>query len=260
MQDKQKPQIDYKKLTPEQRDKLENYQQAQDQLQVLQDIALMSQEMISLMDDQKKDGGDSSKNMGALLMDMRDSLTTLNEKKAPEPPDYAKPVVAAVRDLEKALSASIKAIDVKPQIDAPQVNISPPSVDLKGVEKAVSGLSKSFQDAVNLIKIPEPEKTDFQPLLDAWEGISEQLLSLENTTRMKPLPGSIRVSNLSDIRTEFVAGVDYDYLVATNTNTDEDTLIKKLGGATGTTVETLVITYATGADKVSDSISTLEWD
>lgn len=185
------PKINKATLTPEQRDKLEQYQQAETQLQTLEDIAKMTQEIINIVDD----SGNVDK-LGTLLIDIRETLGGLRDKEAPETPDYAKPVVDAVSKLEKALSASIKGIDVKPQIkvDAPAVNVNPPSVDLKGVEKAVSGLSKSFKDAIK--DIPQVPKTDFKPLLSAWEGISAQLTSLENTTRMKPqAPTTLKVTN-----------------------------------------------------------------
>ena len=54
-------------------------------------------------------------------------------------------------------------------------------------------------------------------------------------------------------------GVDYDYLSITNSNTDEDTLVYKLGGSGGTVIQTLVIAYASGAEKLSDSFSNLTW-
>lgn len=193
--DNKKLQIDQTKLTPDQRTQLENYQNTQTQLQTLKDIADMTQEMLGVLDSQKQGDETNDKQMGALLMDMRDSLTVLKDKKTPETPDYAKPVVDAVKGLETALSASIKAIDVKPNVTLPAPNIPPPVVDLKGVEKAVSNLSKSFQDAIKLINIPEAPEPDFQPLLDAWSGISEQLVSIENATRMKPLPGTMKVTN-----------------------------------------------------------------
>lgn len=191
-----KPQIDFKKLTSDQHYQLEQYRHTQDQLQVLQDIAMMNQELINVLDDQKKEESEQNTNMGALLMDMRDSLTALREKDAPESPDYAKPVVEAVGKLQKALDASIKSIDVKPVIDAPQVNVSPPSVDLRGVEKAVSNLSKSFQDAVKLIPKVEIPETDNSELLKAWGKISKQLESIDTATRMKPqAPNTIKVTN-----------------------------------------------------------------
>lgn len=65
---------------------------------------------------------------------------------------------------------------------------------------------------------------------------------------------------MSHLSSGLVAGTDFDYMSVTNSSTDEDTLVKKLGGSGGTTVETLVITYATGADKISDSFSVLEWN
>jgi hypothetical protein len=178
-------------LTPEQRDKLEQFQQAETQLQTLEDIAKMTQEIINIVDDNGVD------KLGTLLIDIRETLGGLKDKEAPETPDYAKPVVEAVSKLEKALSASIKGIDVKPQVkvDAPAVNVSPPSVDLKGVEKAVSGLSKSFKDAIK--DMPTTPETDFAPLLEAWAGISEQLASIDTATRIKPqAPTTIKVTNL----------------------------------------------------------------
>lgn len=186
---------DLTKLTPEQRDKLEVYQQREDQLQALEDIAKMTQEVVNILDDQKKNK--SVDNLGVLLTDIRESLSALKDKEAPETPDYAKPVVEAVSKLEKALSASIKGINFKPQIkvDAPAVNVSPPGVDLKGVERAVSGLSKSFQDAIKQIPKTEIPEQDYSPLLEAWKGISEQLASIDIATRMKPVPGSMKVTN-----------------------------------------------------------------
>ncbi len=191
-----KPKLNPKLLTPEQRDKLEQYELTQTQLRTLQDIADMTQELLNVMDAQRKEGGDGQQNMGALLMDMRDSLVSLKDKELPEVPDYAQPVVEAVSKLEKALTASIKAIDVKPVIDAPQVNVSPPHVDLKGVEKAISEMPKAFEDAIKQIDIPEVPETDFQPLLDSWDKISDQLESIDIATRMKPqFPTTLKVMN-----------------------------------------------------------------
>lgn len=194
------PKLNQAKLTPEQRDKLDLWQQGQDQTQALQDIADITQEVLNVLDKQQSD--ESIANLGALLVDIRESLSTLKDKEALTIPDYAKPVVDAVSKLEQGLSASIKAIDIKPNVvvDAPQVNVDAPSVnvDLKGVEKLLkTEVPKAFADAIQLI--PQPEREDNQPLLDAWQGISEQLLSIETATRMKPLPGSMTISNLSEV-------------------------------------------------------------
>lgn len=184
------PKINKATLTPEQRDKLEKYQQAETQLQTLEDIAKMTQEIINIVDD----SGNVDK-IGTLLIDIRETLGGLRDKEAPETPDYAKPVVDAVSKLEKALSASIKGIDVKPQIkvDAPAVNVSPPSVDLKGVEKAVDKLSGSFKDAIKLIKIPE---NDDSALTEIMSNVLDQLSSIDKGVRTKPqAPNTIKVTN-----------------------------------------------------------------
>lgn len=47
--------IDEKKLTPEQRDRLDNYHNTQIQLRTLQDLASMVQEVVGLLDDLTKD-------------------------------------------------------------------------------------------------------------------------------------------------------------------------------------------------------------
>lgn len=184
------PKINKATLTPEQRDKLEKYQQAETQLQTLEDIAKMTQEIINIVDD----SGNVDK-IGTLLIDIRETLGGLRDKEAPETPDYAKPVVDAVSKLEKALSASIKGIDIKPQIkvDAPAVNVSPPSVDLKGVEKAVDKLSGSFKDAIKLIKIPE---NDDSALTEIMSNVLDQLSSIDKGVRTKPqAPNTIKVTN-----------------------------------------------------------------
>lgn len=246
------PKINKATLTPEQRDKLEKYQQAETQLQTLEDIAKMTQEIINIVDD----SGNVDK-IGTLLIDIRETLGGLRDKEAPETPDYAKPVVDAVSKLEKALSASIKGIDVKPQIkvDAPAVNVSPPSVDLKGVEKAVSGLSKSFKDAIK--DIPQVPKTDFKPLLSAWEGISQQLTSLENTTRMKPqAPTTLKVTNPdgTNVGGGKLVTVPFDYVGVAYPNSTTETYTYKTGGSGGTTVATVTVVYT---DATKANISTI---
>ena len=219
---------DPKKLTPEQRDQLEAYQSTKKQLQLLEDIADISQEMLNVLDAQDKTNEKVSNGTGALLVDMREALNALKNRKDPEAPDYAKPVVEAVKQLEK----SLKTLDLKPNItvDTPQVNVSPPSVDLKGVEKAVAAIPKAFAEAIKQMPTVEIPEVDNGPLLEAWEGISEQLVSLENATRMKPLPGSMTVSNLEEIITQTDALTD-DELRATPvevTDTDVVTAIENI--------------------------------
>lgn len=237
MNEENKHKLDMKNLTPDQRDKLDAWHQGQNQLKALRDIADMTQEMIGLFDKQHETGEKSTTDMGALLVDMRDSLTSLKDKKSPELPDYAKPVVEAVSKLEKSLSASIKGLDLKPNIsvDAPQVNVESSPIDLKGIEKLLkTDIPKAFQEAVK--SMPKPDKPDHSPLLKAWEGISEQLVSIENATRMKPLPGSMIVSNTSSnpvpITGSITATVDTSGLATSTIQTDgtQKTQIVDAGG------------------------------
>lgn len=242
------------KLTSEQRDKLDKWNQNKQMITHLSDVADMTQEMVSLLEKESKNGEKSTKEMGALLADMRNSLSELKDKEAPESPDTAKPVVDALNKLEKALTGSIKAIDVKPnvKVDAPQVNVDTPtiSVDLKGVEKILkSDIPKAFQDSIS--KIPKPDKFDSKPLLDAWKGISSQLESIETATRLKPQPGSTTISNLP-----FTPGVDANYLDVQQTSSTVETYLFKLGGSTGAVARTIVVTYT---DSTKENIDTVSW-
>lgn len=187
--------LDQTKLTPEQRDKLDAYYQTQNQLKTLQDIADMTHELVNLAADTKKNTG-KLEALGAVLTDAREQLVSLNKKEAPEAPDYAKPIVAAIYKLESSLPKLIKTPEVK--VDAPNVQVAAP--DLTEFNRLLrTEIPSAFQKAIKSIPKVELSQPDNGPLLKAWEGISEQLVSIENATRMKPLPGSIKVSNLSEI-------------------------------------------------------------
>lgn len=245
------PEINRAKLTEEQRAKLEQYQQAETQLQTLEDIAKMTQEIINIVDD----SGNVDK-IGTLLIDIRETLGGLRDKEAPETPDYAKPVVDAVSKLEKALSASIKGIDVKPQIkvDAPAVNVSPPSVDLKGVEKAVDKLSGSFKDAIKLIKIPE---NDDSALTEIMSNVLDQLSSIDKGVRTKPqAPNTIKVTNPdgTNVGGGKLVTVPFDYVGVAYPNSTTETYTYKTGGSGGTTVATVTVVYT---DATKANISTI---
>jgi len=181
--------IDEMKLTPEQRDKLDTYYQTQDQLKTLQDLADMTHELVNLATDTKENTG-KLEALGAIFTDAREQLVKLNEKTAPEAPDYAKPIVAALYKLETTFKAQ-KAPEVN--VEAPNVSVAAP--DFTEFNKALEDLPIAFKEAIKLIKIPAVPQTDFTPMLKAWEGISAQLESIDIATRMKPLPGSMKVTN-----------------------------------------------------------------
>jgi hypothetical protein len=172
------------------------------QLAALGDLqGVLEHLVITLEQGQTATEGDV-KQLGALLTDIRTSLASLDRKEAPDSPDYASPVVRAVKSLETALTAALNAVEVKPtinvevpKIDAPQVNVAPPSVDLKGVEAVLRDeLPQAFQAAI--AAIPEAPETDLGPLVAQLQAMSEQLASIETATRLKPqAPTTLKVTN-----------------------------------------------------------------
>lgn len=232
-----KPTLKPELLTDEQRDKLDAYNAQQKQLTILQDIADMTQDMLMEGDKEKKFTQKAVEDFGALLVDMRESLDALNNREDLEAPDYAKPVVEAVAKLEKAL----KAINVKPEVKvlAPDVNV--PAPDLKPLTELIKKeIPKSFEQAIKLIPKFEMPEADNSELLKAWEGISEQLVSIENATRLKPLPGSMSISNLDEV-SNLLEKTTYKVLVDKSTTTDVIYIGKALPG-TGTNVSAWAIT------------------
>lgn len=192
------PKLDPSKLTEEQRDKLDKWTQGKQTLQALDDLTSMVQDIVMTMDSNVKKDKKTVDSIGALLMDMRDSLSTLKDKEDPELPDYAKPITDAFRKLEKA----VKSIDVKPnvKVDAPQVNVDTPSVnvDLKGVEKLLkTDIPKAFKESMKLV--PKPDKFDPKPLLDAYKELGIKLDDIDKGVRMKQSGVNAKISNFSDL-------------------------------------------------------------
>lgn len=173
------------------------------QLDILKDIADISQELLGVVDTIKEGGVSNHAQTGAVLLDIRESLTNLVDKEDPdiEIPDYAQPVVDAVAKLDKSLTAALKKIDVKPQVkvDAPEVHVdSPPvNVDLKGIERILkTDMPKAFDKAISAIEIPEVPHTDFSPVVDKLNELSEKLDSIDHASRMKPqFPSQLAVTN-----------------------------------------------------------------
>lgn len=190
------PKLDPLKLTPEQRDQLENYQLKKDQLETLNDIASMTQEVINLLDD--KTPIKKIEQLGAVLTDARNQLVKLNAKEAPEAPDTSKPVVDAISSLERALRAAVTAqktpIVNVPKQDAPTVNVEAPTVDTSKVESILKKeLPKALADAVAAIKLP---KTDNSSLSRAISDLGDKLDSIDTGVRLKPqAPEVLKVIN-----------------------------------------------------------------
>ena len=186
--DNKKLKLDRTKLTPEQLNQLDAYENSQKELQTLQDIADMVQELINIAD--KSEGEKQFKEFGAILTDARNQLVELNKKEVPETPDYTKPILDALSRLEKAFNA----IEVKPNINVttPKVDSPTVNVDLKGVEKLLkTDIPNAFKTSISLIPKP-PEDKDYT---DKFDAMLEWLQSIDTASRMKPQPGSMKVTN-----------------------------------------------------------------
>lgn len=194
-------------LTPETRELIERVERNKPEnksLQVLQDIAVMCEELIRLADDRGEKSDKLSKELGAVLVDMRESLKNLDKKEAPDTPDYAKPVVERLKQLETALTGALKKIDVRPVVNSPQVNVDAPSVhvDLNGVEKVLKEMPKAFKEAIRLIPKTEIPEDDYSPIISKLSEIGTKLDDIDTGVRMKPQPGSIKINNLGTVEEE----------------------------------------------------------
>lgn len=205
--------VDYSKLDDDFKKKLAKWEAnnpANQQLQVLSDLAIMMQEQLNVLDAIEKGSQTNAKDHGRLLIDMKEKLDSLNSKEAPEMPDYAEPVMEGFKDLKTALTASIKAIDVKPdvKVEAPSVSVESPKVDvdLKGVEKALkTDLPKAFEKAVKAI--PQPKEIKQPDYTKKFDEMLKVLADIDTASRLKP---QFPVTQLNQIKT----GIDS---IVTNT-------------------------------------------
>jgi len=169
------------------------------QLQVLADIALMMQDLLTSADSAKKDTQKHVQDFGALLIDFRDQLTSLNKKEAPETPDYAKPIVEA---LDK-LSVQVKGIDVKPtftpkiDVKSPEVSVMAPKVDLSELNQTLKkSIPKAFEEAIKLIpqtEIPEQDDSEMLTLLRSLISTTEEVR--DKRTPLPAFPKQMVVTN-----------------------------------------------------------------
>lgn len=195
--------VDPTKLPKDLQDKLAAWEKNKPenrQLETLSDLADMTQEVVNVLDAMQNSGVKNATEFGAILVDIREKLSSLDSKEAPETPDTSKPIIDTLLKVEKALTASIKGIDVKPvvnvpKLDAPAVNVTSPDVDLKGIEKILkTDIPKAFKEAI--AQMPE-EKADID-YTEKFDAMLEQLDSIDTASRMKP---QFPVSQLNSIKT-----------------------------------------------------------
>lgn len=254
--DDTKPKLNEAKLTPDQRDKLDKWKNDVKQLQTLEDIATMAQEMLGIMDDQNKDTGRKTliidhvtgDDFVKILTNMNTSLEEFRNRKDPELPDYSKPVADAIQKLEKAYTASLKTTIPKPEINvaAPNVTVKPTPIDLSRMEQILkTDVPKAFQQAIDSIPTVDIPEADNSPVLDKLTEAIDWLQSIDTASRMKPKPGSIKVTNPdgTSISSTLVSDVVKSGVIIAN----GDTVVTPVtSGMAGWTMS-YYGTYATGA-------------
>ena len=186
--------VDRSKLTVEQLAQLEQYHASRKQLETLKDIADMFQEVLGVLSDNKEE--ESLNNLGTVLVDIRETLAEINGKEAPEVEDKTKDVIASVVQLEKTLSAAIKALKLSPSINvaAPNVKVDAPTIDLRGIEKLLKkDIPTAFEKAIQAL--PQVEQDDTEMLIK-MDAMLEQLASIDLATRLKAaFPNTLIVTN-----------------------------------------------------------------
>lgn len=143
-------------------------------------------------------------------------------------------------ELEK-IKEAIEKQKLDPKID---VQVPETQIDVDNT-KVAEIISDTLKEALAVL---EPTEFDTSKI----ESTLKEIKKFVKATAERPLPIGGGSSGAATTR-------DWDYLSISNSNTDEDTFTYKKDGASGTTVRTLVIGYAAGAEKVSDSIASLDY-
>lgn len=192
--------VEYSNMDPKTRKLIEQVQANRPDVQSLAELKKLSESMTTLgklmmtktTKDEKAVG-----DIAELLFEIRDGIDHLTNVEVPDSPDYAKPVVGAVKGLETALTKAIRGIDVSPQVAAPNVKVEAPKLDLSGVEKLLkTEVPKAFKEAISLIPTTEVPETDLTPLTNRFDEILERLQSIDTATRMKPINAGLTNTEL----------------------------------------------------------------
>lgn len=252
--------IEYSKLDPQTRKLLEDVESRKPEVQSLAELKKVSQSLEGLsayLQRQNQTTEKTSGDIADVLLDVRDALDEFTSQEAPEQPDYAKPVVGAVEDLKTALTAAIKGIEVSPKVAAPNVKVEAPKLDLSGVEKAMREIPKALEAAIKKMPQTEIPETDLSPLVSKFDDMLAKLSEIDTGVRMKPQsPSTLKVTNPdgSPIGSSLTPGTDFDYIDCQQTSATVETYVYKQGGVSGTTVQTITVTYVDSSKNDLDKV------
>lgn len=161
------------------------------QLQAVEDIADIVQDIHSTGVDNSELLEQSFDKLGAILLDVRESLMTMSKKEDPKQPEIAKPIIKAIDEMNASLAKELAKIKLDPKItipklDVPSVTVKPAdvSIDLDKIDKSLKELQKAVVSQIK--QLPEPEKVDFSPLLEELQEHKGWLESIDTASRLKP--------------------------------------------------------------------------
>ena len=252
--------IEYSKLDPQTRKLLEDVESRKPEVQSLAELKKVSQSLEGLsayLQRQNQTTEKTSGDIADVLLDVRDALDEFTSQEAPEQPDFSKPVVGAVEDLKTALTAAIKGIEVSPKVAAPNVKVDAPKIDLSGVEKAMKEIPKALDAAIKKMPQTEIPETDLSPLVSKFDDMLAKLSEIDTGVRMKPQsPSTLKVTNPdgSPIGSSLTPGTDFDYIDCQQTSATVETYVYKQGGVSGTTVQTITVTYTDSTKNDLDKV------
>ena len=206
MDDKQKPKPNnLSKLSPELLAKLKAIEKNSPQfkqLEAIEDIADIVQDIHSASVDNSELLESAFKQVGAVLLDSRDSLSKIAARQDPEQPDVVKPIVKAIENMQAGLAKELGKIEVKPQVRLPElptpsVTVKPTDVvvDIAKLEKALKTLEKAVVGQIKAI--PEVKPTNVSPITELQKESNEWLESIDHAVRLKPtFPNTMAIGNM----------------------------------------------------------------
>lgn len=112
-------------------------------------------------------------------------------------------------------------------------------------------IPKALEAAIKKMPQTEIPETDLSPLVSKFDDMLAKLSEIDTGVRMKPQsPSTLKVTNPdgSPIGSSLTPGTDFDYIDCQQTSATVETYVYKQGGVSGTTVQTITVTY-TAADK-----------
>jgi hypothetical protein len=224
-----KPYPDYSKLSPELQEKIAQWNSNKPenkQLTVISDIADMLQNFLESHDSEEENDKKFRREIGSLLVDMRESLKVISSKEDKEAPDYSKPIITAIDKLSKVIDEkdykpTINVSSPKVEVPTPVANVTvdAPKVDTKPLESIIKNeLSTAFKEAVLLIP-----QVDIPEAPDRWDEVIEWLKNIDTASRLKPqFPNSISVTNPDGSSIGSLSGSNIYITVIREKSTDPD--------------------------------------